>query len=238
MNIIDAKNISKSYEKNKRIKAVIKNISLKIKEGSFVVIIGPSGSGKTTLLNLLSGVIPISSGELFVNNVNLTELDKESLVKFRKENISFVFQNPNLISYLTVIQNIEMGKYLSDNPLDINEIIKLMNLEKLVNKYPNNLSGGEQHKVSIARALIKNPKVLFLDEPTISLDNISSKKILSLLLSINEKYKTTIILVTHDRKIKELSDKVIELKDGKIILKTVNKIKKDKSILEKAKWFY
>jgi len=235
MNIIDAKNISKSYEKNKRIKAVIKNISLKIKEGSFVVIIGPSGSGKTTLLNLLSGVIPISSGELFVNNVNLTELDKESLVKFRKENISFVFQNPNLISYLTVIQNIEMGKYLSDNPLDINEIIKLMNLEKLVNKYPNNLSGGEQHKVSIARALIKNPKVLFLDEPTISLDNISSKKILSLLLSINEKYKTTIILVTHDRKIKELSDKVIELKDGKIILKTVNKIKKDKSILEKAK---
>jgi len=167
--------------------------------------------------------------------VNLTELDKESLVKFRKENISFVFQNPNLISYLTVIQNIEMGKYLSDNPLDINEIIKLMNLEKLVNKYPNNLSGGEQHKVSIARALIKNPKVLFLDEPTISLDNISSKKILSLLLSINEKYKTTIILVTHDRKIKELSDKVIELKDGKIILKTVNKIKKDKSILEKAK---
>jgi len=235
MNIIDAKNISKSYEKNKRIKAVIKNINLKIKEGSFVVIIGPSGSGKTTLLNLLSGVIPISSGELFVNNVNLTELDKESLVKFRKENISFVFQNPNLISYLTVIQNIEMGKYLSDNPLDINEIIKLMNLEKLVNKYPNNLSGGEQHKVSIARALIKNPKVLFLDEPTISLDNISSKKILSLLLSINEKYKTTIILVTHDRKIKELSDKVIELKDGKIILKTVNKIKKDKSILEKAK---
>jgi len=230
MNIIDAKNISKSYEKNKRIKAVIKNISLKIKEGSFVVIIGPSGSGKTTLLNLLSGVIPISSGELFVNNVNLTELDKESLVKFRKENISFVFQNPNLISYLTVIQNIEMGKYLSDNPLDINEIIKLMNLEKLVNKYPNNLSGGEQHKVSIARALIKNPKVLFLDEPTISLDNISSKKILSLLLSINEKYKTTIILVTHDKRIKDVADKVIELKDGKIVSKTINKTKKIKVV--------
>jgi len=108
MNIIDAKNISKSYEKNKRIKRVINNISLRIKKGSFVVIVGPNGSGKTTLLNLLSGTIPISSGELIVNNINLKDLDKKDLVNFRRENISFVFQNPNLISYLTVYQNIEM----------------------------------------------------------------------------------------------------------------------------------
>jgi len=230
MNIIDAKNISKSYEKNKRIKRVINNISLRIKKGSFVVIVGPNGSGKTTLLNLLSGTIPISSGELIVNNINLKDLDKKDLVNFRRENISFVFQNPNLISYLTVYQNIEMGKYLSNNSLDINEIISLMDLEKLKNKYSNNLSGGEQHKVSIARALIKNPKVLFLDEPTGSLDNLSSKKILSLLLSINEKYKTTIILVTHDKRIKDVADNVIELKDGKIVSKTVNKTKKIKVV--------
>ncbi len=232
MNIIDVKNVSKSYTKKKNIINVINNVSLKIKKSMIVVVLGDVGSGKTTLINMLSGIIPPSSGEITIDGIRIDNKNKEELTKFRRDNVSFVFQKPNLISYLNVYQNIEMGSYLSNNPIDINEIIKLTNLDHLKYKYPKNLSGGEMQKVAIARAIVKNPKILFLDEPTGSLDKDSTKKILELLNIINNKYQTTIVFITHNSKIKDMADMIIVLNNGKIIKKIINKDKKDISSLE------
>lgn len=226
MNIIDVKNISKSYTKNEQITNVINNVSLKVKKSMIVVVLGESGSGKTTLINMLSGIITPSSGEIIVDKVRIDNLTEIEAIKFRRENVSFVFQNPNLISFLNVYQNIKMGSYLSNNPLNINEIIKLTDLDNLKYKYPKSLSGGERQRVAIARAIVKNPKILFLDEPTGSLDRSSTEKILELLNEINKKYQTTIILITHNEKIKDIADMIIVLNNGKIIEKIVNKNKK------------
>lgn len=226
MNIIDVKNISKSYTKNKQITNVINNVSLKVKKSMIVVVLGESGSGKTTFINMLSGIITPSSGEIIVDKVRIDNLTEIEAMKFRRENLSFVFQNPNLISFLNVYQNIKMGSYLSNNPLNINEIIKLTNLDNLKYKYPKSLSGGERQRVAIARAIVKNPKILFLDEPTGSLDKSSTEKILELLNEINKKYQTTIILITHNEKIKDIADMIIVLNHGKIVEKIVNKNKK------------
>ena len=226
MNIIDVKNISKSYTKNKQITNVINNVSLKVKKSMIVVVLGESGSGKTTFINMLSGIITPSSGEIIVDKVRIDNLTEIEAMKFRRENVSFVFQNPNLISFLNVYQNIKMGSYLSNNPLNINEIIKLTDLDNLKYKYPKSLSGGERQRVAIARAIVKNPKILFLDEPTGFLDKSSTKKILELLNEINKKYQTTIILITHNEKIKDIADMIIVLNNGKIIEKIVNKNKK------------
>ena len=226
MNIIDVKNISKSYTKNEQITNVINNVSLKVKKSMIVVVLGESGSGKTTFINMLSGIITPSSGEIIVDKVRIDNLTEIEAMKFRRENVSFVFQNPNLISFLNVYQNIKMGSYLSNNPLNINEIIKLTDLDNLKYKYPKSLSGGERQRVAIARAIVKNPKILFLDEPTGFLDKSSTKKILELLNEINKKYQTTIILITHNEKIKDIADMIIVLNNGKIIEKIVNKNKK------------
>lgn len=217
------KNVSKIYEINKNKTYALDGVNLKIKEGDFVVILGPSGSGKSTLLNILSGIDKCSVGDIYFNNNNLSLMSDKKLTQFRKDNVGFVFQNYNLIPNLTVKENIEIGSYLSKNPLDINEIIKTISMEEHKTKYPYQLSGGQMQRVAIARAISKNPSVLFCDEPTGALDEKMGKNILTLISEVNRKYKTTVILVTHNSAIAEMANMVIKMNSGHITQVTYNK---------------
>ncbi|MGL4616715.1 MAG: ABC transporter ATP-binding protein [Mycoplasmoidaceae bacterium] len=223
--IIELKDVSK-IAKTKSVETIIlEHISLKIKEGSFTVIIGKSGSGKTTLMNLMSGMTKCSGGELISVDSNLSYYSNSDLINFRRENVSFIFQDYGLLSTLNVIDNIRTGIYLSKNRLlksKVREIITFLDLQNHVKKMPNELSGGQQQRVSIARALVKNPKIIFGDEPTGSLDSYTSYNVLETLKKIN-KSGTTIVLVTHDSRVAQIANQIIEISDGKIISDKENK---------------
>ena len=210
------KNVSKVYGQGNTKFVALNRINLKIKKGDFVVILGPSGSGKSTLLNLLSGIDKPTKGEIWFENKMISKYNDEKLRKYRKRYISFIFQNYHLIPCLNVKENIELSLKLTNQPILKKEVFKLLKIENLKNKYPYQLSGGEMQRVAIARAIIKNPQVLFCDEPTGALDEKNGKVVLSLLKKINYKYKTTIILVTHNPSIVYLANQVIYLKNGKI----------------------
>ena len=209
--MITAKSIKKKYNDQE----VLRGIDLKINKNEFVVILGASGSGKSTLLNILSGLEKSDSGEVVYDNESISDYSEKQLTKFRKDKIGFVFQQYYLLNNLTVEQNVKVGANLANNKEYI-DIIKELGLEDKLSKYPNELSGGEQQRVSIARALAKKPTVLFLDEPTGALDEETGRKILEYLLKLKEKSHFTMILVTHNENISELANKIIHVGSGRI----------------------
>ena len=209
--MITAKNIKKKYNNQE----VLRGIDLKIDENEFVVILGASGSGKSTLLNILSGLEKSDSGEVVYDNESISDYSEKQLTKFRKDKIGFVFQQYYLLNNLTVEQNVKVGANLADNKEYV-DIIKDLGLEDKLSKYPNELSGGEQQRVSIARALAKKPTVLFLDEPTGALDEETGRKILEYLLKLKDKSHFTMIMVTHNENIAELANKIIHVGSGRI----------------------
>ena len=209
--MITAKNIKKKYNDQE----VLRGIDLKIDKNEFVVILGASGSGKSTLLNILSGLEKSDSGEVVYDNESISDYSEKQLTKFRKDKIGFVFQQYYLLNNLTVEQNVKVGANLANNKEYV-DIIKELGLEDKLGKYPNELSGGEQQRVSIARALAKKPTVLFLDEPTGALDEETGRKILEYLLKLKDKSHFTMIMVTHNENIAELANKIIHVGSGRI----------------------
>ena len=219
--MITAKNIKKKYNDQE----VLRGIDLKIDKNEFVVILGASGSGKSTLLNILSGLEKSDSGEVVYDNESISDYSEKQLTKFRKEKIGFVFQQYYLLNNLTIEQNVKVGANLADNKEYV-DIIKDLGLEDKLSKYPNELSGGEQQRVSIARALAKKPTVLFLDEPTGALDEETGRKILEYLLKLKDKSHFTMIMVTHNENIAELANKIIHVGSGRVTSIEENRIPK------------
>lgn len=213
---IVADKISKTYNSNGVETKALKEASFSIDEGSFTVILGPSGAGKTTLLNLLGGMDQISSGSLIVGDTKLVGLNKKELTLYRRNKVGFVFQFYNLMPNLTALENVELAVEVCSNHLDPFNVIKSVGLEERANNFPSQLSGGEQQRVSIARAIAKNPKLLLCDEPTGALDSNTGKNILKLLHDFCKNEKKTIIIVTHNAAIKEIADQVIYIKNGSI----------------------
>ena len=223
--MIEIKNIHKSYgEKENKIE-VLKGIDLKINDGDFVVILGPSGSGKSTLLNVISGLEYPDKGSVIYDDTDITKLSDTKLTEFRKNNIGFIFQQYYLLQNLNVDKNVRMGADLISNK-DYKDIIKAVGLEKKLDKYPYELSGGEQQRVSIARALAKKSKVLFLDEPTGALDESTGRSILDYISKLQSEEKFTIVMITHNENIAEMASTIIKVNSGKIVEILNNKNKK------------
>jgi putative ABC transport system ATP-binding protein len=217
--VIELVNAEKSYITGEVETPVLKGINLKLEKGGFIVILGPSGSGKTTLLNIISGLDKVSSGDVFVIGYNLSLLKDVDLTKFRRDNVGFIFQQYNLLTNLTAKENAEVGENLSKNKnkdMTIKDIFETIGMEEQMNKYPHQMSGGQQQRVSIARALAKNPDILFGDEPTGALDEEMGRKVLEILVDVNKKYKTTVIIVTHNPNIADIANTVIYVRNGLI----------------------
>ncbi|WP_370749740.1 ABC transporter ATP-binding protein [Eubacterium sp.] len=195
---------------------VLKGISFGVEKSEMCVLLGPSGSGKSTLLNIIGGIDSADSGYISINGEKTADMKEKELTYYRRKHLGYVFQMYNLIPNLNVKENIEVGAYLSDNPLEIDDLLKTLGLYEHRHKLPNQLSGGQQQRTAIGRAIVKNPDILLCDEPTGALDYNTSKEILKLIENVNKKYGNTVIMVTHNDAIKNMADKVIKLKDGKI----------------------
>lgn len=193
---------------------VLKSVNMEVEQGELCTILGQSGSGKSTLLNCIGGLTEAGSGKITVGGEVVSDLRGDALTDYRRRCLGFVFQFYNLVPNLTVLENIELGEYLSDNPLSMDEILTELGISKLRNRFPKELSGGQMQRCSIGRALIKNPKLLLCDEPTGALDYATSKEILSLIRNVNRKFGTTVIIVTHNRAISEMTNRTVVLKDG------------------------
>lgn len=213
--MIEVRNLKKSYGNKENLFSVLKGIDLKIDTGDFVVILGASGSGKSTLLNVISGLEKPDEGSIQYDQTEITTLSDEQLTEFRKNNIGFIFQQYYLLPHLNVDKNVKMGADLIGNK-DYHKIIKAVGLENKENKYPGELSGGEQQRVSVARALAKKPKVLFLDEPTGALDEETGRLLLNYISQLQKEYTFTIVMVTHNQNIAEMANTVIKMNSGKI----------------------
>lgn len=223
---LEIKGLRKSFGEGSNKNEVIKGVDFEVGKGEVCVFLGPSGSGKTTLLNITGGIDSSDEGYVSINGEKTANMKEKELTEYRRKHLGYVFQMYNLIPNLNVKENIEVGAYLSDNPLEIDELLKTLGLYEHRHKLPNQLSGGQQQRTAIGRAIIKNPDILLCDEPTGALDYNTSKDILKLIEDINQKYGNTIIIVTHNDAIKNMADKIIKLKDGRIktIYRNENKI--------------
>lgn len=213
---IDIKNARKHYGDGETLVNALDGVSLSLGEGRICVILGPSGSGKSTLLNMIGGLDSLDSGEITISGRNISRSDKKKMTDYRREDVGFVFQFYNLIPDLTVQENIQVVADIAKQPMDIEEVMKALDIDKYKNRFPKELSGGQQQRVAIARALIKNPKILLCDELTGALDSKSSRNVLKFIEKVNEQFKTTIIIITHNEAIADMADTVIRIKDGQV----------------------
>lgn len=213
---LEIKNLRKSFGTGNNKVEVIQGIDFGVEKGEICVLLGPSGSGKTTLLNIIGGIDNADDGFVSIDGEKTVNMSEKELTEYRRKHLGYVFQMYNLIPNLNVKENVEVGAYLSDNPLEIDELLKTLGLYEHRHKLPNQLSGGQQQRTAIGRAIIKNPDILLCDEPTGALDYNTSKDILQLIEEVNKKYGNTIIIVTHNDAIKNMADKIVKLKDGKI----------------------
>lgn len=227
MSYIEFKNVCKEYKMGEIIIKALDNTNFQIEKGELVVIVGPSGAGKTTALNILGGMDSATSGDVIVDNKNISQLKGKSLIKYRREDIGFVFQFYNLVQNLTALENVELAVQICKNPFDPQTVLEQVGLKDRINNFPAQLSGGEQQRVAIARAIAKNPKLLLCDEPTGALDSKTGIKILELLQKSCREMGMTTIIITHNAIISEIADKVIRLKNGTIEEIKINKKPKD-----------
>ncbi|CCZ55768.1 aBC transporter [Clostridium sp. CAG:1219] len=216
--ILKLEDVSKKYRYGDQIVTALDNVNLEIKTGEIIVILGPSGAGKTTLLNVLSGLDRPSEGKIMFEGKDIAKYSESKITKFRKDNLGFIFQTYNLLEHLNVYENVMVGASLgkNKNKEHINKIIDVVGLSKHKKKYMHELSGGEQQRVSIARAIVKNPKIMFADEPTGALDEKTGKKVLETLVKVNETLGTTMIIVTHNPGIAKIGDRILHVNSGKI----------------------
>ncbi|NSE53714.1 ABC transporter ATP-binding protein [Coprococcus eutactus] len=224
-NFLQISGLKKSFGSGENRTEVLRGLDFTVTKGEICVLFGPSGSGKSTLLNIIGGIDNADSGYIAINGEKTVDMDEKTLTQYRRKHLGYVFQMYNLIPNLNVKENVEVGAYLSDSPLDVDDILKTLGLYEHRHKLPNQLSGGQQQRTSIGRAIVKNPDILLCDEPTGALDYKTSKEILKLIEDVNQKYGNTVIMVTHNDAIKNMADRVIKLRDGMIRKNIVNDVK-------------
>ena len=233
MAYIEVKKINKTYKMGEVLIKAIEDISFEIEKGELVVILGPSGAGKTTVLNILGGMDTIDSGSIIIDGKDISKYNKKQLTNYRRHDIGFVFQFYNLVGNLTALENVSLASQICKKPKDSEETLKNVGLEDRINHFPAQLSGGEQQRVSIARALAKNPKLLLCDEPTGALDSKTGKLILELLQKTCHNSNMTTIIITHNAVISDIADKVIKIKNGRVKDIVINKHPK---LVEEIDW--
>lgn len=229
---IEIKDIKKHFGEAESRVDVLKGINIEIQKGEICVLLGPSGSGKSTLLNIIGGIDNADSGYISINGEKTADMNEKTLTLYRRKHLGYIFQMYNLIPNLNIKENVEVGAYLSDRPLDVDELLHTLGLYEHRHKLPNQLSGGQQQRTAIGRAIVKNPDILLCDEPTGALDYSTSKEILKLIEQVNQKYGNTVIMVTHNDAIKNMADRVIKLHDGMIRENYLNKTKTAAADLE------
>ena len=222
---LEIRGIKKSFGTGDSRVNVLKGLDLNIEKGEFCVLLGPSGSGKSTLLNIIGGIDGADEGSITIEGERLEDMTEKKLSMYRRKHLGYIFQMYNLIPNLTVRENIEVGAYLSEHPLDVDELLHTLGLYEHQRKLPNQLSGGQQQRTAIGRAIVKNPDILLCDEPTGALDYHTSQEILKLIETVNQRYGNTIIMVTHNDAIKDMADRVVKLRDGMIRKNYRNEVK-------------
>lgn len=229
---LEIRGIKKSFGTGDSHVNVLKGLDLDIEKGEFCVLLGPSGSGKSTLLNIIGGIDGADEGSITIEGERLEDMTEKKLSLYRRKHLGYIFQMYNLIPNLNIKENVEVGAYLSDNPLNVDDLLKTLGLYEHRHKLPNQLSGGQQQRTAIGRAIVKNPDILLCDEPTGALDYNTSKEILKLIEHINQKYGNTVVMVTHNDAIKNMADRVIKLRDGVIRKNYKNETKTPAAELE------
>ena len=232
MMFLEISGLKKHFGEGDSYTEVLKGIDIGIEKGEFCVLLGASGSGKSTLLNIIGGIDNADSGYISINGEKTADMNEKALTLYRRKHLGYIFQMYNLIPNLNIKENVEVGAYLSDEPLDVDELLKTLGLYEHRHKLPNQLSGGQQQRTAIGRAIVKNPDILLCDEPTGALDYNTSKDILKLIEDVNKKYGNTIVMVTHNDAIKNMADRVITLRDGTIRKNYLNENKIPASELE------